>query len=251
MNITPFNFEQQEIRTLVIEDNPWFVGKDVAIVLGYRNHTDALIRHVDEEDKDGVVIHDSMGREQKPTIINESGLYSLILRSKLESAKTFKRWVTSEVLPTLRKTGIYSIQQVPTNFLEALQLATRQEKEKIELQKQLIEAQPAIEFVEHSVKEGKTISFGEAAKILNLKTPDGRNIGRTLLKQGLRNMGVFMKQGKHDVPYQEHLNASRFSVKYTNVTIDGTEVPVPTTRVRPEGLMWIRRKFIKGGCTEA
>lgn len=107
-------FEKEEfgqVRCLEIDNEPWFVGKDVASILGYTNPRKAIIDHVDEEDKtDGVTIRDSIGREQTPVCINESGLYSLILSSKLSSAKQFKRWVTSEVLPELRKTGSYSIQ---------------------------------------------------------------------------------------------------------------------------------------------
>lgn len=100
-NILTFtNAEFGSIRVVEIDNNPWFVGKDVAQVLGYSNTKDALSRHVDFEDKlqkDGVVIPDPMGRSQKPTIINESGLYSLIMSSKLPTARQFKRWVTSEV----------------------------------------------------------------------------------------------------------------------------------------------------------
>lgn len=95
-----------EIRTLTIEDEPWFVGKDVAVVLGYSNPRDALAKRVDDEDK-GVAKCDTLGGKQDFTIINESGLYSLILSSKLPTAKKFKRWVTSEVLPAIRKTGKY------------------------------------------------------------------------------------------------------------------------------------------------
>ena len=97
-----------QIRTVTINNEPWLVGKDVATALGYSNPRKALIDHVDEEDKtDGVTIRDSMGRSQNPIIINESGLYSLILSSKLPTAKMFKRWVTSEVLPSIRKKGYY------------------------------------------------------------------------------------------------------------------------------------------------
>lgn len=118
------NEEFGNVRSLVIDNEPWFVGKDVAEALGYKNVRDSLARHIDSDDKrDGVVIHDSMGREQKPIIINESGLYSLILSSKLESAKKFKRWVTSEVLPTLRKTGSYA--KVPTDPRELLMLTIK------------------------------------------------------------------------------------------------------------------------------
>ena len=102
------NPEFGDVRVVMQDGEPWFVGKDVAKALGYVNHRDAIKRHVDKEDKyDGVAIHDSIGREQKTVCINESGLYSLILSSKLPSAKKFKRWVTSEVLPTIRKTGGY------------------------------------------------------------------------------------------------------------------------------------------------
>ena len=103
---------------------PLVCWKDVAEALGYKNVRDSLARHIDSDDKrDGVVIHDSMGREQKPIIINESGLYSLILSSKLPNAKKFKRWVTSEVLPTLRKTGSYT--KVPTDPRELLMLTIK------------------------------------------------------------------------------------------------------------------------------
>lgn len=104
-------FENQEfgqIRTLVIDNEPWFVGKDVAERLGYSNPRDAVIRHVDNDDK-GVSGITTTSGEQHMTIINESGLYSLIFGSNLESAKRFKRWVTSEVLPAIRKTGSYSL----------------------------------------------------------------------------------------------------------------------------------------------
>ena len=107
--LTIFNYEDKRVRTTLINNEPWFVGKDVAEILGYQNTRDALNRHVDIEDKkDGVVIYDSIGREQTPIVINESGLYSLILSSKLEGAKKFKKWVTSEVLPSIRKYGMYA-----------------------------------------------------------------------------------------------------------------------------------------------
>ena len=110
-----------EIRTMVDEKGePWFVGKDVARRLGYINHRKALRDHVDEEDrKDGVTIRDSIGRDQEATFINESGLYSLILASKLPQAKAFKRWVTSEVLPQIRRTGGY----IPTRDKDGRRLS--------------------------------------------------------------------------------------------------------------------------------
>lgn len=118
-NLQLFNFEGNEVRTLKINDEPYFVGKDVANILGYSNTRKALQDHVDLEDKkDGVTIRDSIGRNQKPTVINESGLYSLILSSKMPNAKRFKRWVTSEVLPAIRKNGSYQIPQTPEEQLK-------------------------------------------------------------------------------------------------------------------------------------
>lgn len=100
------NPEFGQVRTVEIDGTPWLVGKDVAVALGYKNPRDAITRHVDAEDK-GVVKHDTPSGEQEMLIINESGLYSLILSSKMPKAKAFKRWVTGEVLPALRKNGVY------------------------------------------------------------------------------------------------------------------------------------------------
>ena len=109
-NLTVFNNEEfGNLRSLEINGEPWFVGKEVAEILGYERPTKAVQDHVDNEDKDVIPIQDSIGRMQSTPIINESGLYTLILRSKLPKARDFKRWVTSEVLPSLRKTGSYSL----------------------------------------------------------------------------------------------------------------------------------------------
>lgn len=108
-----------EIRTLTIDDEPWFVGKDVAIALGYEKPTDAVRKHVDGEDR-GISKMETPSGKQDMTIINESGLYSLILSSKLESAKRFKRWVTAEVLPAIRKTGKYETKSGTTNYKQTL-----------------------------------------------------------------------------------------------------------------------------------
>ena len=116
-----FNFEASRVRTLNLEDVIWFVGKDVAETLGYSNTRDALYKHVDKEDKNTVAIHDGITRgNPNQVIINESGLYSLILSSKQPNAKKFKRWVTSEVLPTIRQTGGYQL--APKDPMQVLEL---------------------------------------------------------------------------------------------------------------------------------
>lgn len=119
--ITIFNNEEfGNVRTLTINGEPWFVGKDIAECLGYSRSTKSVSDHVDEEDIDGIPIQDSIGRMQNTPIINESGVYSLILSSKLESAKKFKKWVTSEVLPSLRKTGTYTVMATQPNTTSSI-----------------------------------------------------------------------------------------------------------------------------------
>lgn len=109
------NPEFGQVRTVMIDGEPWFVGKDVAEALGYEKPTDTVRKHVDKEDR-GISKMETPSGMQEATIINESGLYSLILRSKLESAKKFKRWVTADVLPSIRKTGTYALRIPPTEI---------------------------------------------------------------------------------------------------------------------------------------
>lgn len=132
------NEEFGNLRAVEIDGVPWFAGKDVATALGYLNASDALGKHVDREDKDVIANRDNAGRKNKPAvIINESGLYSLILSSKLPTAKKFKHWVTSEVLPAIRKRGVYmtdekayDITHDKTSLIDLLQQAADQLKEK-------------------------------------------------------------------------------------------------------------------------
>lgn len=113
-----FNFEGQQVRTLSTNYETWFVGKDVAEILGYKKARNAIAQHVDDEDKKEAPIQGTPGGTQSMTIINESGLYSLILSSKMPNAKRFKHWVTSEVLPSIRKTGSYQVPQTPEEQLK-------------------------------------------------------------------------------------------------------------------------------------
>lgn len=128
-----FNSEEfGEIRTVTIDNEPWFVGKDVATALGYSNTRDALATHVSEEDKNTVVISDGKRGNPNQVVINESGLYALIFGSKLESAKRFKRWVTSEVLPAIRKTGSYQKPMTVAEQIQLLALGNQDHEKRIE-----------------------------------------------------------------------------------------------------------------------
>lgn len=130
-NLQTFNFEDLPVRTLTVDDEPYFVGNDVAQILGYEDYRGAINKKVDSEDKLRSQI-DHAGQKRSVTLINESGLYSLIFSSKLDSAKRFKRWVTSEVLPTIRKIGTYQVPSDPMQALELMFEATKQTKEEIE-----------------------------------------------------------------------------------------------------------------------
>lgn len=203
------NVEFGKVRTMVINDEPWFVGKDVAKALGYgigKSLANAVANHVCDEDK-GVTEMMTPGGRQNVVIINESGLYSLIFGCKLESAQKFKKWVTSEVLPSIRRTGYFSIQHefnVPTTFAEALRLAADQQ-EKIEEQAKLLEEQkPKVEFFD-TVADSKTaISMNDVAKVLGIK-----GMGRNNLFEFLRNEKILMS---NNVPFQIYVDRGYFRV---------------------------------------
>lgn len=154
------NAEFGQVRTIVKNEEVWFVGKDVAEALGYSNTRDALTKHIDNEDRADVAIHD--GRQNRSMIIiNESGLYSLVFSSKLPSAKKFKYWVTREVLPSIRKTGSYSMKQQPVDDTKKLRseamllnARTRQAKMWKELSQMT------------TIKEYKEIAFAKAGNVL-------------------------------------------------------------------------------------
>lgn len=163
-----FNFENNQVRTLLINDEPWFVGKDVAQILGYSNPRDALSKHVDDEDKNSVAIRDGNKGNPNQTVINESGVYALVFGSKLPSAKRFKHWVTSEVLPTLRKTGGYTM---PKTYLEALKAFT-EEVEKNEMlslenkikTQQINELKPKADYTDRILKTTDLMTTTQIAK---------------------------------------------------------------------------------------
>ena len=202
------NTEFGKIRVLETEGEVWFIGKEIAEVLGYKNTRDALSKHVDIEDKKAdVAIHDGR-QKRKMVLINESGLYSLILSSKLPTAKNFKRWVTSEVLPQIRKTGGYIPIKENETELEIVSKAllivnkTLEEKEKL-----LKEQKPLVDFANQiSASEG-SVEIGEFAKMIN--DNENINIGRNRLFDWLRKNGYLMK---NNIPYQRYIKNNYFEV---------------------------------------
>lgn len=238
------NKEFGNIRTVNIDGEPWFVGKDVANALGYSNNRKAISDHVGEEDKrDGVTIRDSIGREQNPILINESGMYSLIFGSKLESAKRFKHWVTSEVLPAIRKTGSY--QSVPQGK-ELLALAVLEAQKTIEEQNHKIkEMQPKAIFADAVSASETSILVGDLAKLI---CQNGYQIGQKRLFEWMRQNGYLMKCGSsRNMPTQRYLEQGLFEVKESNVqNPDGSIRITRTTKITGRGQLYFVNKFLGG-----
>jgi anti-repressor protein len=232
------------VRALVINDEPWFVGKDVAEVLGYKNPNDALGKHVENEDKDTIAIRDSIGRNRNTPIINESGLYSLVLSSKLESAKKFKRWVTSEVLPTLRKTGKYSINEMDGK--ELLARAVIEANKLIEEKdRQIEEMKPKALFTDAVSASKGSITIGALAKML---TRNGVTIGQNRLYAWLRENGYVVKDGRNkNVATQRYVEQGLFELK-ENLTFENGEPVIrkPTTMVTGKGQKYFINMFLRG-----
>ena len=200
------NAEFGSVRTTTISGQPYFVGKDIAGILGYANTRKALIDHIDEEDKDDVTIRDAIGRNQTMTAINESGLYSLILSSKMPNAKKFKRWVTNEVLPAIRKHGLYATDDLIANpdLAIAAFTALKEEREKNkELmaavaigQQQIAEMKPKATYYDVVLKCRDAVNISVIAK----------DYGWSAMRMNeyLHEKGIQFKQGDIWLLYQKY-----------------------------------------------
>ncbi len=237
--IQAFKFEANEVRTVIIENEAWFVGKDVAETLGYANASKAVRDHVDDDDKIVGVqnvtpsISDSLGRSQTPTLINESGLYSLILSSKQPNAKKFKRWVTSEVLPTVRKTGGYQVKEMTND--EIVGQALRIEHDRAErLAVELSVTKPKAEMHDVFIEKGQAIGIREASKELNVKQND--------LIDNLMNNGYVYRTKGHNGKLQP---IKKYVPKYfvlKSASVNGVEF-TPQMLITPQGREFFYKKF--------
>ncbi|OTP27765.1 phage antirepressor KilAC domain-containing protein [Enterococcus mundtii] len=232
-----FNFEQNEIRTVLVNDDPYFVGKDVAEVLGYSNTQKAILNHVDEEDK-GVTKWDTLGGKQNMTIINESGLYSLILKSKLPNARKFKRWVTSEVLPTIRKTGSYT--NVPQSFAQALRLAADLEEKNQLLEQQIAEYEPKISYLDMILSSTDTVATSQIAADYGMSA--------IALNKVLNELGVQHKVSGQWILYRKHMNQGYTKSHTTEIPkADGGVKIVMNTKGTQKGRIFIYNLLIAEG----
>ena len=258
------NPEFGEIRTTVIDGEPWLVGKDVATALGYVDTFGALKKHVDDEDKQNCQ-NDSFESPRGMTIINESGLYSLVLSSKLPTAKKFKRWVTSEILPAIRKHGGYmtpeKVEEALLNPDVLIQLATELKEERnknkalhdlaVEQDKHIARQNDKIAVLTpkgifaDAVSVSKTdILIGDLAKLIK---QNGRDIGQKRLFAWLREKGYLIKRKGLDwnMPTQRAMEMKLFRVKETVVThADGHTTVSKTTKVTGKGQVYFVNKFL-------
>lgn len=240
-------FENEEfgkVRTIIKDGEPWFVGKDVATILGYSNGNRDIIRHVDDEDR---IMLDSKTQyrfgielgQRGGWIINESGLYALILGSEKLDAKKFKHWVTSEVLPTIRRTGSYLIQQKQDSYMienpaERARRWAEEYEEKLALEQKIEQDKPLVEYASQIQTSEDTISMAEMAKIA---AKNGIKIGRTRLFEFLRKKKVLDYK---NVPYQRYVEQQPwFEIRESTYYAYGEPKLQLTTRVTPKGQIGI------------
>ena len=230
-----------DLRIVMVDSEPWFVGKDIAEKLGYKEPRSAVSKKVDLEDR-GVSKMATPSGVQEMTIINESGLYSLILSSKLQEAKQFKRWVTSEVLPSIRKDGGYiSISNEMSDeeiMAKALVVAQKTiERKNLELQEQkkiILEQQPKVEFYDDVAGSKDAVAMKEVAKVLGIK-----GMGRNKLFKFLRDRKIL---DRNNMPYQEYVDRGYFRVIEQRYNTNNGDIKITfTTLVYNKGIEYIRK----------
>ena len=235
-----------EIRTAGTADEPMFCAADICRALGYNNGRDAIARHCDEGD---VAKHDTPTTSgvQTMTYVNESGLYALIFGSKLSTAKQFKKWVTSEVLPTIRKTGSYNIQQMSRKELAMMIVKAEEEKEALMLENkrkddQLEEQKPKVVFADAIVGSQSSCLIAELAKIL---TQNGYEIGQNRLFAWLRAHHYLGTVGEYyNIPCQKYLEMGLFELKKNVHSQNGQMVTTITPKVTGKGQQYFINKFL-------
>lgn len=244
-----------QIRIIQQNGEPWFVGKDVAQALGYSQTAKAVREHVKDNHK-GMSVLDTPGGKQETTIIDEAGLYSLVMRAKTEKAEAFQEWVTGEVLPAIRKHGGYltpdKIEQALTDPDMIIKLATTLKEERAARQQaeaNLQAAKPKVLFADAVSASDSTILIGDLAKILK---QNGYNTGQKRLFQWLRDNGYLIKRqgADYNSPTQRSMELGLFRVKETPIIhADGHVTVNKTVKVTPKAQIYFANKFLGGKCT--
>lgn len=251
------NEEFGQVRTVMIDDEPWFVGRDIADILGYSNSSKAVSTHIDKEDKQFIMLDIASSQngnvpigQTKTAIINESGVYCLILKSKLPTAKQFKRWVTSEILPSIRKHGAYMTDEtleqalLSPDFLIKLAGELKKEKEQRMALEVKVEAdKPKVAFADAVIGTNDSIPIGDFAKVLR---QNGIKIGQNRLFAKLRELGWLIKSGaSKNCPTQRGCESGYFEVEekiFTEWT--GEQRLFMKTKITPKGQIYFIKKFI-------
>ena len=244
------NSEFGEIRTITKDNETYFVGKDVAKALGFTNPRDAIATHVFDEDK-GVDTIDTLGGKQSMTVINESGVYALVFGSRLESAKRFKHWVTSEVLPSIRMNGGYIAGQETLSDDELMAKALLVAQNKIaerdsiiaEKNAQIEQMKPKQIFADSVETSRTSILVGDLAKLI---CQNGVKIGQKRLFEWMRQNGYLMKYGtSRNMPMQKYIEQGLFEIKESSVQSPNGNVRVAITpKVTGKGQVYFINKFL-------
>jgi phage antirepressor protein len=243
------NEELGKVRIVEIDGEPWFVGKDVAEILGYTDLAHAVLDHVDEEDRVNSKTRGQINLElgqRGGWLINESGLYGLILSSKLPTAKAFKKWVTSEVLPSIRKHGLYATDELLDNPDLIIQMATKLKEEREarrELEAENEEMRPLALFAKSVSASETSVLIGDMAKLFK---QNGVDIGQKRLFAWLREKGYLMKSGSSkNLPTQKAMEKELFEVKESTVSNpDGSIRVTRTTKVTGKGQVYFVNLFL-------
>ncbi|NHN31196.1 phage antirepressor [Paenibacillus agricola] len=226
-----FNYEENEVRTVVVNGEPWWVVKDICESIGLSNPTEA-IRALDADEKSTLRISEG-GPEAN--IISEAGLYSLIIRSSKPEAKAFKRWITHEVLPSIRQNGMYATDSLLDDPELLLKTVTRLHEERqlrLSAEKVIAEQSPKVEAFDTFMFAEGTQSMAQVAKAIGL--------GRNTMFNKLRVLKVLTQE---NVPYQQYINSGYFEVVEAVRKVKGVVTAFPTTRVTPKGIDFIARRL--------
>lgn len=243
MNVIPFSFKEKQVRVVDVNGEAWFVAADVAAVLGYSNPRDAVSKHCK-----GVAKYDipTGGGYQRVSILNESDVFRLIMRSNMPSADAFQDWVFEEVLPSIRKNGGYiagqedddpelimaKALQVAQNVIERKSLELKKANETITLQA------PKVEFVEKYIDSSSgSLGFRKVAKLLNVKEP--------ALRAFLSEEKIMYKLGSEWVPYQNHIEAGRFEVKAGLAEHEESSHAFTQSKFTAKGVEWVAGEYAK------
>lgn len=233
-----FNFEQNEVRTILVNDEPYFVGKDVATALGFKDSNNALKQHVEDEDKiigrqnTTPSFKDKLGRNQYPTLINESGIYDLIFGSNLPSAKKFKRWVTSEVLPQIRKHGMYATDELLNNPDLLIEVATKLKEERtlrLVAEQKVAEMQSKVNYHDIILANKSVTPISFIAK----------NYGMSAIQMNklLHDFGIQYRQGKAWLLYAKYQNEGYTHIEM--VPVQGTDNLKPIMKWTQKGHLFL------------